>query len=304
MVRMVRIIGLVALVGAAVVLASIKWPVRPLHLGLTQDRSAKLFLEAPGAVTRFNNRQDHNDVSSGQDNISPLEKQARMLEDILNPRVAPPAPSPVASTRPQTPSVKPPTSTAKFDLIGISYLPSDPASSFAYVRLPDNTYQWVCQGSEIGHLTIKQVKNNSIVCFDGQQMSEMPVEATIDTASILETGVGSSVSGRITEGAVPLSAELTGQDQASMEELVQKLKQRLQKENKTGQVDPNAASTEKAAAVDKLITEYKSSVVGAEEGQNLEKLGEKLSGATSSQIEAKRREIIRQQMSKSRSPKQ
>ncbi len=303
MVRMVRLIGLVALIGTGLVLASIKWPVRPLRLGITQDRDARQFLEAPSAVTRFNSRQDHNDVANSQDKTPPLVKQAQMLEEILNPRITQAAQAPVPSnTRIPTPSVKPPVSTAKFDLIGISYSPSDPASCFAYIRLPDNTYQWVCPGSEVGHLIVKQVKGSSIICSDGQRMNEMSVESTIDTASILETGVGSSASDRITEGASPLSAHLTGPDAASLDELVQRLKQELQKENKSSQVDSNTVSAEKAAAAGKLITEYKSSIVGAEEAQNLEKLGEKLNGTKDSQIE-KRREILRK-MSQPRPPKQ
>jgi len=304
MVRMVRIIGVAALTGTALMLASIKWPVRPLHLGITPDRDARQFLEGPSAVTRFNGRQDSNEVSGNQDKTPPLVKQAQMLEEILNPRIPQAAASvPAPNARIPAPPVKPVASSAKFDLIGISYSPSDPTSCFAYIRLPDNTYQWICQGSEIGHLTIKQVKSNSIICLDGQRMSEMPVESTIDTASLLETGAGSSASDRITAGVSPLSARLTGQDEASLNELVQRLKQELQKENKSNQADSNAVSTEKAAAAGKLITDYKSSLVGAEEAQNLENLGEKLSGAKDNQIEEKRREILRR-LSPPRSPKQ
>jgi hypothetical protein len=303
MVRMVRILGVAALVGTGLMLASIKWPLRPLHLGVTQDRDAKRLLEGPGAVTRFNSYQDHNEVSDNQDKTPPLVKQAQTLEEILNPRV-PVAQAPVPGSSPRGPALpKPPTSTAKFDLVGISYSPSDPASSFAYIRLPDNTYQWVCQGSEVGHLIVKQIKGNSIVCSDGQRMSEMSVEPTIDTANILETGAGLSVANRITEGAVPSSARLTGQDQASLDELVQRIKLKLQNEDKSGQADSNATSAEKAAAAGKLITEYKSSLVGTEEAQNLEKLGEKLNGAKDNQIEEKRRELLRR-MSQPRPPRQ
>jgi len=304
MVRMVRIIGVAALICTGLVLASIKWPVRQLHLGITQDHEATAFLESPSAVTRFNSRQD-TQVSDNQDKDPPLVKQARTLEEIINPRVTQAAQTPAAPANPLglTPPPKPAGSTAKFDLVGISFSPSDPASSFAYIRLPDNTYQWIHPGSEIGHLTVKQVKNNSIVCSDGQRMSEMPVEPTINTASILETGAGSSASGRITAASSAPSAHLTGQDEASLNELVHRLKQELQKENKSNQADSNAVSPEKAAAAGKLITEYKSSLVGAEEAQNLENLGEKLNGAKSTQGEEKRRELLRR-MSQPRSPKQ
>lgn len=300
MLRIARIVGVAALVFTGLVLASIKWPVHPLHLGLTQDREAKEFLEKDSAVTRFNSRQDNNEVSANQDKTPPLVKQAQILEEILNPRVAQAAPVSAPNARGPTLPVQPPKSTAKFDLVGISYSVSDPGNSFAYIRLPDNTYQWIRQGSEVGHLTVKQVKSNAIVCFDGQRMNEMVVEPTIDTASILETGLKVPALDRITGGN---SARLTGQDEAGLNELVHRLKQELQKEGKSNQADSNAVSAEKAAAAGKLITEYKSSQVGAEEAQNLEKLGEKLNGAKDNPVEEKRRELLRR-MSQPRSPKQ
>jgi len=303
MLKIVRIVGIAALVFTGLVLASIKWPVRPLRLGITQDREAREFLQRDSAVTRFNSRQDSNEASANQDKDPPLVKQAQMLEDILNPRVAQAA-APVAppTIRGPTPPVQPLKPTAKFDLVGISYSPSDPANSFAYIRLPDNTFQWIHPGSEIGHLVVKQVKNNSIICSDGQRMNEMTVEPAMDTASMLETGAKSSASDRITAGS---PARLTGQDEAGLTELVHRLKQELQKESKSNQADSNAVSAEKAAAIGKLITEAKGkgSQVGAEEAQNLEKLGEKLNGAKDNPVEAKRRELLRR-MSQPRSPKQ
>ncbi len=289
MLKIVRIVGLAALVLTGLVLASIKWPVRPLRLGITQDREAMKFIERPSAVTQFNSRQDSNEASANQDKTPPLVKQAQLLEEILNPRVAQ-APAPVAAPtlRGPTPPVAPPKPTAKFDLIGISYSPVDPASSFAYIRLPDNTFQWIHQGSEIGHLVVKQIKNNSIVCSDGQRMNEMAVEPAMDTASMLETGAKVSVPTR-----------LTGQDETGLTELVHRLKQELQRENKSNQADSNAISAEKAAAIGKLITQAKTSQVGAEEAQNLEKLGEKLNGAKDDPTD--RRALLRR-MSQPRAP--
>ncbi len=305
MVRMVRIIGVATLVCMGLVLGSIKWPVRSLHLGITQDRESTEFLQRDSAVTRFNSRQDNTEASNSQDKTPPLVKQAQMLGEILNPRVPQAPPGPAASSTPRGPTTPvPPKPSAKFDLVGISYSPSDPGDSFAYIRLPDNTFQWIRPGSEIGHLVVKQIKGHSIICSDGQRMSEMTVEPAIDTASILETGANPAASGRITMGTPSVSgSRLTGQDEASLNELVHRLKQELQKENKSNQADSNTASTDKAAAAGKLITEYKSSLVGAEEAQNLEKLGEKLNGPKDNQAEEKRRELLRR-MSQPRSPKQ
>lgn len=311
MVRLLQIIGVTALVFAGLVLASIKWPLATFHLGLSQDREAAEFLDAPTAVARFNSRQDSHAVDN-QDKTPLLVRQAQTLEGILNPRVPPPAPA-ASSTASQTLAAPKPLapSTAKFDLVGVSFSPADSASSFAYIRLPDNNYQWLQQGSEVGHLIVKEIKADSIICSDGQRLSEMKVELTVDTADILETGAAAAApaaSDRITAGASPLSARLTGQDEASLNELVHRLKKELGKP-KADQADANTPPAEKSAAVGKLITEYKSSRVSPEEAQKLDKLGEQLNDAndkqndkpgdkqsdkpSDKQAEEKRRELMR-----------
>ncbi len=277
MVRLLQIAGIGALLIAGVFLASLN-PWRPLglfHLGISQDPEATKFLSAPGAVTRFNTGKD-SQVSDDQDKTPPLVKQAQTLESIINPRVPPPTPVTTASARSPSTTVLRPPSTAKFDLIGISYLPSDPENSFAYIRLPDNTFQWVRQGSEVGHLTIKQVKHDSIICSDGQRLSEMKVEPVVDTASLLEGGT-------ITAGSLPVSTRLNAEDEAGLDELVHRLKKELGT-SKPNQADSGAAS----AKIDKLISEAKSAI-SEEEAQKLEKLGEQLSSSP----EETRREVPR-----------
>ena len=287
MVRLLQIAGVGALLVAGVVLASLNpWrPVGLLHLGISSDPDATRFLNAEGAVARFNARKD-SQVSDDQDKTPPLVKQAQTLESILNPRVPPPAAAAAASTRAPSTAVLRPPSSAKFELIGISYLPPDPENSFAYIHLPDNTFQWVRQGSEVGHLTIKQVKQDSIICSDGQRLSEMKVGPVVDTASLLEGG-------GITAGSPPVSARLNAEDEAGLNELVHRLKQELGP-SKGNQADSGTAS----AKIDKLISEAKSSI-SEEEAQKLEKLGEQLNSSP----EEKRREAMRR-MSPVRPPKQ
>lgn len=323
MVRLLQIVGVGALVLAGLFLASLNpWrPLRFLHLGITQDREAEEFLAAPSAVTRFNTLKD-SQVSDNQPTTPPLVQQAQTLESIINPRVPQTSQTPVTPTNVRAPGTPPPPprSTAKFDLVGISYSQFNPESSFAYIRLPDNTYQWIQQGSEIGHLTVKQVKNDSIICSDGQRISEMKVEATIDTASILEVGAASAeptasgllqgsvaqpasppgvrapLSDRITAGTSPASARLSEEDEAGLNELVHRLKEL--KGTKPDQADSNTA-----AEVSKLISEIKSSRVSPEEAQKLEKLGEQLNGARDPSAEEKRRELMRR-LNPSRPPQQ
>jgi hypothetical protein len=301
MVRLLQIAGVGALIVAGIVLASLN-PWRPLgllHLGISQDRKTEEFLKSPGAVTRFNESKD-GQASDNQQQDSPLVLQAKTLENILNPRIPSPGPAQVApvNNRVTSTSVKPPVTIAKFDVVGISYLQSDPENSFAYIRLPDNTYQWIRQGSEVGHLTVKQVKNDSIICSDGQRTSEMKVEPTVNTASMLEGGGAVSVptmSGLL--NSVPASARLSAEEEANLQELALRLKEANAAKANRG--DANGASAE----MDKLISEAKSSRISAEEAQKLEKLGEQLNGANGNPAEEKRREIIRR-MGPPRSPKQ
>jgi hypothetical protein len=307
MVRLLQIVGIAAFVLTGFVLASLKWPVQPLGLGVTQNPQVVSFLEEPGAVTRFNDGKDSQVADDQSDKTPPLVRAAQTLEEIINPRIVPAEASTAKTETRITPTfVKPLTpSTAKFNLVGICYSPANPENSFAYIRLPDNEYQWVQQGSEVGHLTVKQIKNASIVCFDGKNLNEMTVEPTVDTASILETGGVAPEADRITGGspAAPGSTHLTGQDEASLSELVHRLKQELQKDSKSEQADANTAGGEKAAEVGKLISEYKSSRVSPEEAQKLENLGEQLNGNKNSSAEEKRRELLMRRLGQPRLPK-
>lgn len=321
MVRLLQIVGVGALIVAGIVLVSVN-PWRPLglfNLGISQDPKAGEFIQSPGAVNVFNESRD-SQPSNGQEQDPPLVQQAKTLESILNPRVPEtgPAQAPVTS-RKDTPVVKPPASTAKFDVVGISYLASDPVNSFAYIRLPDNSYQWIRQGSEVGHLTVAEVKVDSIVCSDGK---EIKVESTVATGSILEGGAAvisepetpgvlkgklvspgtrpslhSPLSSRITAGRAPASTPLNAEDEANLNELVQRLKEI--NAAKAGQADSNGASAE----MDKLISEAKASRMSPEEAQKLDKLGEELDKANNLPPEEKRREAMRRVGPPPRPPK-
>jgi hypothetical protein len=76
---------------------------------------------------------------------------------------------------------------SKFELLGTCYS-SSPSSSFAYIHLPDNTFQWVGVGAEIGHVTVKEIRKGSITYSDGSHDVEMNAESTPETSTLLETG--------------------------------------------------------------------------------------------------------------------
>lgn len=320
MVRLLRISGVAALALAGLVLVSILGPVRPLGLGITADQGAARFLDSPSAVERFRILQG-DQAPDTQDTTPAVVREAEALADIINPRaVATPNPGPVTPKPTQGPVVsKPVPSTAKFGLIGVCHSPSDPQNSFAYIRLPDNTCQWVKQGSQVGHLTVQEIRDGSILCLDGQQMNEMPVESLVDTASLLETGKASSLPVVSTLGAggtprpglptpspdrttvsvsSPASSRLTEQEQQGLSDLVQRLRQELQS-GRAG--DSNATPGQRTAAIGKLISEYKSSRVSPEEAQKLESLGEQLNEGQIDPAEARRQELLKR-LGQSRPP--
>ena len=53
--------------------------------------------------------------------------------------------------------VKPPASTPKFELHGISYYRQKPDQSMALVLEPGGTRRWVHPGEQLGHLTIERI---------------------------------------------------------------------------------------------------------------------------------------------------
>jgi|GEM_PF-3346640 len=313
MVQLLRIITVAVSIFAGLVLASVRWPVPRLHLGAWQDPKAEEFLASKSAVERFNERRS-DEAPDNQDKTPPLVRQAKALAEILNPRSdTAAAPTTTPKINEQRSQIIPPRSTAKFEVFGISYSPSDPKSSFAYIRLPDNTFLWVQQGSEVGHQIVKEVNRNSITCMNGQQIIEMPLESPLDTSSMLESGTASSAaagSGRpepVPAGGSNLRAELasraisavspstlsrlSAKDEEGMNELMRKIKER-QKGYKPDGDDSNTISAD-ANTIGQMISDFKSSRVSPEEAAKLEDLGKQLNGTKDDAAAAKRRELMR-----------
>jgi hypothetical protein len=308
MIGTLRITSVAAVILAGVVMASVVGPVSLLGFGVRDDTQVAKFLDGPSAVDRFKER--HGDkAQDNQDTTPPLVKQAELFANIINPPASAPAqtrstPAP-APRRPKVPG--PPAPSAQFGLVGTSYSPNAD-ESFAYVRLADNTYQWVRPGDEIGHIVVKQIKNGAIVCWDGSRDAEMAVEPVPETASLLETGgaattpvtsgfhppaavetrthpmkvIPSSASSRLPAAGAPRpSPYLTEEDHQALGDLVERLKK----------LDMDPAS--RAAAVNELISELKSSRVSPEEAEKLESLGQELNENDDKLREERRRELLR-----------
>jgi hypothetical protein len=194
MIKTLRITSVAAVLLAVVVLASVLGYLRPaalihLNFGVRSDKQIEKILGGPSAMDRFK-AQYGNKVQSGEDSTPPLVKQAELFADIINPSAPPGLPPGGLSSLPPAPVFKGKPSvpvSGKFELLGTCYS-STPGTSFAYIRLPDGTCQWASVGTEIGRVTIKEVRKGSIVCWDGGRDVEMNTVATPDTSSLLETG--------------------------------------------------------------------------------------------------------------------
>jgi len=287
MIKTLRITSVMAVILAAVVLASVLGFRRPtafLHLNLSTggDKQIEKILSGPSAVDRF--KEKYGGPGPAKVDTTPaLVKEATVLEGIINPREDPGRTRVTGPVPKITGTSKPPvTVTAKFDLLGICYSP-DATSSLAYIRMPDSTYQWVGPGSEVGRLTIKEIRRNSIVCLDGGRDVEMPVVAPPETANLLEADNASATpepslprpaagaktavspikppvaaSPKTASGAPLPSAQISKEEQENLSQLGDRLK------SSTG-----VGSLERDAVANKLISEYKSAQVNPPEAEKV-----------------------------------
>jgi hypothetical protein len=308
MIKTLRITGVFVVVLAGVMLAWVLWPISQMGWGGQGDEQFKKILSEPNAIDRFR-RLHGNADEGGKDTTPPLVKQAEQLADIINPKAPPAPPKPATPSRAiqrAVAAISPQTGSAKFSLVGTCCSLSNPAASCAYVRLADNTYQWVQPGDQIAHYVIKEIKSDSVMCWDGSRDNEIPIEPPPDTAGMLTGGepatpptsgaeppvppetpayssVQSAATGQPTLPAMNLSpaARLSEEEKKNLGDLADRLRM-LGK-------DP----VNQAAAANRLIEQYKSSRVSAEEAEKLGNLGEELKGRNDSEREELRRQFLK-----------
>ncbi len=316
MIKTLRITGVAAVAFAGVVLASVLGPVSLIHLDNRNDRQMAKILDAPSAVERFQKQHaGSNQVS--QDTKPPLVKQAEFFKDLIDPKLPVPAASTPASSAPvrSSPVIKPLTTSPKFALIGTSCSPSHPNSSFAYIRFLDNTFQWVQCGSEVGHLLIKEVRESSVICWDGNRESEIAMEPVPERASLLEADNVASAPAASQPVEVNIVEPPAGQpalaraqavvpgmsddEQEALGDLVERLKG-LQSHSGNG--NP-ATHAEQVAAANKLISEFQSSRVSPQETRKLEGLGNEPNRESERAREEQKREYLRRKLDAIRSSK-
>ena len=271
MIKTLRITSVAAVLLAAVVLASVLGFLRPdsligLNFGVRSDKQTDKILSGPSAVDRFKEKYG-NKVPSGADTTPPLVKQAELFANIINPLALDGTPALVSPTnlppRPTLP-IRPPSVSGKLELLG-TCCSSNPTASLAWIRLPDNNQQWVRVGSEIGHVTIKEIRKGAIVYWDGSKDVELPALAAPETSTLLETG-------KAPKDAASLKSQVSSEPPASGRGPNAKPQAANSANPPTSPVKPSVVPN-RAAAVG---TPSPSAQISKEEQENLSQLGNRL----------------------------
>jgi len=290
MIKTLRITSVVATVLAVIFVIFFVFPVV-----FGSDDHIEEFLNSPGVIEKFN-KTVGNKSRGDASQKSPLVKQAGAFALYLDP----PKPKTPKTATGGTTITRGPAVTPKFKVIGTSYYKGRPELSIALIDEPGKGLHWVRQSSKVGHLLIEQIKDGLIVVKDNKGTFEITAEQGPKT-SLLE-GASAVPPGRAnisrrTPGAAGSRAALpasrrtdagitgaksrvppprrTAEENTKMKELVEKLRE-IQRSFKSDKAGPGTSAKEKAAMMENLISQFRSSRLSAEEAKKLSSLGKEL----------------------------
>jgi hypothetical protein len=265
-----------------------KYYISKAERGLRIYEPFEQFLNSPSVIEKFNMAMG-NKAKTSVSRSSPLVQQATSFALYLNPK--PEEPSAVRDKGGITPPSLP--TTPKFRVVAISYYEVQPELSLALIDEPGKGLHWVRQSSRVGHLVIEQIRDSLVVVKGDKGNFELPVEQRPEM-SLLEgrthapkeaggqTGFKSTLTtsgrtnARITRTrSRPPQQPLNTEKTAQLQELADELK-KMQKSFRSDKTDSGASPEEKAAMMEKLISNFKSLRVSAEEAKKLGDLGKQL----------------------------
>ena len=164
--------------------------------GLKEDAAIEEFLQSDGIVEQI--RKKVKVVAQKSDADSPLEAASKAFALRIDP---PPPPAPIEPAKPSQPIVKPPsppqpprppenrqpTLSAKFTLEATARCPDQPQKSMVLLKNVQNEFKWYRQGEQVGHLEIQEVKDGSVVLYQGGKYnSELFMPAQPKVRSLLK----------------------------------------------------------------------------------------------------------------------
>jgi hypothetical protein len=282
MIKTLRITSVVAAISAVILF------IFPVVFGGRSNEHIEGFLNSPSVIEKFNTAMG-NQAKTSKSQSSPLVQQATAFASYLNPK-----PKDISATRDRgaTTSLSLPV-TPKFTVVAISYYEAQPELSLALIDEPGKGLSWVRQSSKVGHLVIEQVRDSLVVVKGGKETFELAVEERRQK-SLLEgafpvpkkasdqigskstsTAPGRTITGVTRTGSSPPPQQSRTEKNRRLEEFADKLKE-IQTSFKSDKTDSGRSAEEKAALMDKLISNFRSSRVGTEEAKKLGDLGKQL----------------------------
>ncbi|HUW20455.1 MAG TPA: hypothetical protein VMW16_14255 [Sedimentisphaerales bacterium] len=287
MIKTLRITSIIAaIVGAGLLIF-------PAVFGFRGDEEIERFLSSPGALERFKQAEGGRS-RAGENQISPLVKQAEAFALYLNPPKVERAEqrgSARPAQRPREVIPAPTISTAKFTVVATSFHESVPELSLALIDEPGSGRHWVRQSSVINHLTVEQIKDGVVVLKGPQGPIEMAVEPRPVRRSLL---AGSAPLSMGTAGqAVPTYAPDAGsirataaaadgtqpqEDQADADAVAQKVFAELMATAaaESGGADSTQPAEQELQQTDKPVPDVESGRITGEEADKLDRLGREL----------------------------
>ncbi len=232
------------------------------------DPKAEELLKTESAVEKFSKTQSQR-AAKKDTQLSPLVKQAQAFANFLNP----PKPEPSPEERQAALEIRPQVVTPKFTLVGTSINTARPEMSMALIDEPGKGTYWVKQASQVGHLTIEQIKSGLVVVSDSGRTSEIVAERP-EKISLLRNPLseGAPAAPAITEGSAP--PPLPAEVEMQMDKISKELGE-IEKQVAAGTLDPNAAAEKSAAVMEKYMSEAGSSI-NSQEAKNIGQLGAQL----------------------------
>ncbi len=244
MIKTLRITTVIAGILAVIFL------VLPMFFGGRTNRAIEQFLSSSNVVEKYNMGAEYN-AKASQDQVSPLVTQAEIFVQYLNP---PPEPEPSIPEAP-TPTVSPPKPrgpvTAKFTLVGTSVYAAQPELSLAFINEPGKGSRWVRQGSQVEHLTIKEVRDGLVVLQDGQRTFEIaaqqkPEISLVESSPPVSSKVINGISSRpdvTTSGEPDTAATISTPAQARInQDALERFIESVRASAESGEIDPQNAN--------------------------------------------------------------
>ncbi len=298
MVKTLRITSIVAALLAIAVFAF------PVIYGVKTDENIQKFLNSPGILEKFK-AISGNRVQTTTPQVNPLVQQSQAYALIINPP-APPAPSGGGTVIPgkTTVQILPP-STVQFTVESTSFCETNPALSLALINEPGKGTYWVRQAGTVNHQLIEQIKDGVVIVNNGRESVEIKIDEKKFTpapaAGTKGVAKGAAAPSKTTvrpttpvtpppaPPSVPAKAPVVTQPPKTepktetdpekakkADELYEKIK--LIGSATDDPNNPKSSMETKAAQIQKLITEYRSSTINIneDEAKKLADLGEML----------------------------